>query len=69
MFKNSAVRASFPKNLLFLWGFIDFMISSEDIFASQRLNCSLGIFFLLESLLRNLVAAALEDVAFVQSFS
>ena len=45
------------------------MISSEDILASQRLNCSLDIFFLLGSLLRNLVAAALEDVSFVQSFS
>ena len=37
---------------------IDFMISSKDISASQRLKSSLDIFFLLGILLRN--SAALE---------
>ena len=38
------------------------MISSKDLFASQRLSSSLDIFFLLGILLRNLVVAALEVV-------
>ena len=36
------------------------MISSEGIFASQRLKCSLDIFFMLGILLRNSVVAAVE---------
>ena len=38
------------------------MISFKDILASQRLNCSLDIFFLLGILPRNSVVAALEVV-------
>ena len=38
------------------------MISSKDLFASQRLSSSLDIFFLLGILLTNLVVAALEVV-------
>ena len=37
-----------------------FMISSKDISASQRLKCSLDIFFLLRNLLRNSVVANVE---------
>ena len=37
-----------------------FMISSKDISASQRLKCSLDIFFLLGSLQTNSVVAAVE---------
>ena len=43
----SAVRPSLPGGLLFVSEFVDFMISSKDISASQRLKCSLDIFFLL----------------------
>ena len=35
-----------------LWFLLNFMISSEDISAPQRLNCSLDIFFILGILLR-----------------
>ena len=40
------------------------MISSKDISASQKLKCSLNIFFLLGILLRNSVVATV-DVCFV----
>ena len=40
------------------------MIPSKDIFASQRLNCSLHFFFLLGILLKNSVLAASEVVSF-----
>ena len=43
--------------LLFVSEFIDFMISSEDVSASQRLKCSLDIFFLLVISLINSVVA------------
>ena len=43
--------------LLFVSEFIDFMISSEDVSASQRLKCSLDIFFLLGISLINSVVA------------
>ena len=39
------------------------MISSKDIFASQRLNLSLDIFCLLDIFLRNSAVAALEIVS------
>ena len=45
------------------------MISSKDIFASEMLNCSLDIFFLLGILVRNSVVAALEVVSLVESVS
>ena len=41
------------------------MTSSKDIFASQRLNYSLDIFFLLGILQRNSAVAALEVVSLV----
>ena len=58
--QNSAVRPSLPGSLLFVSEFIDFMISSRDISASQRLKCSLDIFFPLGILETNLVVAAAE---------
>ena len=39
---------SLPEGLLFVSKFIDFMISSKDISASQRLKCSLDISFYYE---------------------
>ena len=45
------------------------MISCKDIFASEMLNCSLDIFFLLGILVRNSVVAALEVVSLVESVS
>ena len=39
------------------------MISSKDTFVSQRLNCSLNIFFLLGILVKNSVVAAFEVVS------
>ena len=47
-------------DLLFVSETVDFMFSSKDISASQRLKCSLDIFFLLRILLRNSVVAAVE---------
>ena len=41
--KNSAIKPSLPRDLLFACEFIDFMIKSKYIFASQRLRCSLDI--------------------------
>ena len=38
-----------------LWFHLNFIISSKDISASQRLKCSLDIFFMLGILLRNSV--------------
>ena len=61
--QNSVVRPSLLRDLLFVCEFIDFMISSKDIFALQRLNFSLDGFFLLGILLRNSVVAALEVVS------
>ena len=52
---SSAVRPSLPGGLLFVSEFIDFVIS-----ASQRLKCSLDIFFLLEILQTKSVVAAVE---------
>ena len=43
------------------------MIPSKGIFASQKLNFSIDIFFLLEILLKNLVVAALEVVFLVRN--
>ena len=40
--------------------FIDFIISSKDISASQRLKCSLDIFFLIGILQTNSLVAAVE---------
>ena len=45
---NLGLRPSLPGDLLFLWGFIDFMISSKDISSIQRSKSLLNIFFLLE---------------------
>ena len=59
---------SLPEGLLFVSKFIDFMISSKDISASQRLEGSLDFFFLLGILLTNSVVAAVE-LCLVQSFS
>ena len=56
----SFVRPSLAEDLLFVSEFIDFMISSKDISASQRLKCSLDIFFLLGILQTNSVVAAVE---------
>ena len=47
--------------------FTDFMISSKDLSVSQRLKCSLDIFFLLGILQTNSVAAAVE-IHLVQCF-
>ena len=47
--------------------FTDFMISSKDLSASQRLKCSLDIFFLLGILQTNSVVAAVE-IHLVQCF-
>ena len=56
----SAVRSSLPGDLLCVSEFIDFMILSKDISASQRLKCSLDAFFLLRILQTNLVVEAVE---------
>ena len=60
--QNSAVRPSLPGSLLFVSEFIDFMISSRDISASQRLKWLKikDILFLLGILQTNSVVAALE---------
>ena len=54
---------SLPGDLLLVGEFIDFMISSKNVYvsSSQRLKCSLDIFFLL----RNSVVAALEVASLV----
>ena len=57
---NFAVRPSLHGGLLFVSEFIDFMIVSKDISASQGLKCSLDIFFLLGILQTNSVVAAVE---------
>ena len=54
------MRPWLPPDLLFVSEFIDFMILSKDISASQRLKCLLDIFFLLGILLRNSVVSAVE---------
>ena len=54
-----------PGDLLFVWEFIDFMISSKDVYASQNLKSPLDIFVLLGILLKNSVVAALEVVYLV----
>ena len=56
----SAVRSSLPGDLLCVSEFIDFMILSKDISASQRLKCSLDIFFLSGILQTNSIVAAVE---------
>ena len=53
--------------MLFVSEFTDFMISSKDISAPQRLKCSLDIFFLLEILQTNSLVAVVE-VHVVESF-
>ena len=60
--QSSAVRPSLPGSLLFVSEFIDFMISSRDISASQRLKWLKikDILFLLGILQTNSVVAALE---------
>ena len=45
-------------NLLFVSEFLDYMISSKDISASQRLKCLWDILFLLVTFLRHSVVAA-----------
>ena len=57
---NFAVWPTLPGGLLFVSEFIDLMISSKDISASQRLKCSLDFFFLIGILQTNSVVAALE---------
>ena len=54
------MRPSLSVGLLLVSEFIDFMISSEDISASQRLKYSLDIFFLLGILQTNSIVAAVE---------
>ena len=54
------MRPSLSVGLLLVSEFIDFMISSEDISASQRLKYSLDIFFLLAILQTNSIVAAVE---------
>ena len=54
------MRTSLSVGLLLVSEFIDFMISSKDISASQRLKYSLGIFFLLGILQTNSIVAAVE---------
>ena len=63
--QSSAVRPSLTKDWLFVWEFIDLMISSKDIFASQRLNYLLDIFSLSGILLKNSVVEAWKVVSFV----
>ena len=65
--QNNAGLKALPGDLLLVWEFIDFMISSKDVYvsSSQRLKSSLDIFFLLGILLRNSVVAALEVVSLV----
>ena len=60
--QNSVVRPSLRGSLLFVLEFIDFMISSRDISASQRLKWLKikDILFLLGILQANSVVAALE---------
>ena len=45
------------------------MISSQDIFTPQRLNCTLDIFFILGILLGISVEAAAEGASLTESFS
>ena len=54
------MRPSLSVGLLLVSEFIDFMISSKDISASQRLKYSLDIFFLLGILQTNSIVAAVE---------
>ena len=63
--QSSVVRPSLTKYLLFVWEFIDLMISSKDIFESQRLNYLLDIFSLSGILLKNSVVEAWEVVSLV----
>ena len=56
----SDVRSPLPGGLLCVSEFIDFMILSKDILASQRLKCSLDAFFLLRILQTNSVVEAVE---------
>ena len=51
------MRLSLPGDLLLVSELIDFM---EDIFVSQKLKCSLDIFFLLGVFPRNSVVATVE---------
>ena len=43
VYKLPALRPSLPGDLLFVWEFIDFMILSKDVSASQTLKSSLDI--------------------------
>ena len=53
----------------YLFENIDLKVSPKDVSASQSLESSLGIFFLLGILLRNSVAASLQVSSSVKSFS
>ena len=45
VFIKLAVRLSFPEDFIFVWEFIDFVIFSRKMFASQWWNCLFEIFF------------------------